>query len=492
MKRSYWLSVAASVLLALAAGWLVGRGSRPAAEPSASAGGTEQPRKILYYRNAMGLPDTSPVPKKDPMGMDYIAVYEGGEAPATPGTVVISPEKVQKLGVRTEQVRLQGLAPSVRASATVQVDETRQYVIAPKFEGWVERLYADQTGMSVRRGQPLLSIYSPELVAAQNEYRVADTAARQLETNDPTSAATMRRLRDSARARLRNWGISAAQLTHIEHAQRAGNLVLSAPADVVVVDKPIVQGSRFAPGEAILRLADLSRVWLVADVPASSAGGITLGQSASFQSPTLPGQTFAGPVIFISPVINPLTRTLAVRVELPNPAGVLRPGLFGDVILTQGTSAAVLTVPRSAVLDSGTRQLVLVQVVEGRFEPRTVIVGERAGDLIEIRQGVSAGERVVVSANFLIDAESKLQSALDGMSTHQGHGASPGTPSSATDTATQAPVPAPAPAAPPIEQDPGTPASAPTGHSGHSEQPAAPPAAAAAGEERHDQHAKEH
>lgn len=492
MKRSYWLTVAASVLLALVAGWFVGRGSQPKAEQSASVGATEQPRKILYYRNAMGLPDTSPVPKKDSMGMDYVAVYAGDEAPATPGTVVISPEKVQKLGVRTEQVRLQGLAPSVRASATVQVDETRQYVIAPKFEGWVERLYADQTGMSVRRGQPLLSIYSPELVAAQNEYRVADTAARQLEAKDPASAATMRRLRDSARTRLLNWDISAAQLTHIEHAQSAGNLVLSAPADVVVMDKPIVQGSRFAPGETILRLADLSKVWLVADVPASSAGGVTLGQSASFQSPTLPGQTFEGPVIFIQPVINPLTRTLAVRVELPNPTGILRPGLFGDVTLTQGTSAAVLTVPRSAVLDSGTRQLVLVQVVEGRFEPRPVVVGERSGDLVEILQGVSVGERVVIAANFLIDAESKLQSALDGMSAHQGHGASPGTTPSATDTATGAPVPAPAPAAPPIEQDPGTPTLIPAEHSGHGEQPATPPPALApAGDQGHDQHAKE-
>jgi len=427
MKRSYWLTVTASVLLALVVGWLVGRGSRPEAKQSAAVGATEQPRAILYYRNPMGLPDTSPVPKKDSMGMDYVAVYAGGEAPATPGTVVISPEKVQKLGVRTEQVRLQGLTPSVRASATVQVDETRQYVIAPKFEGWVERLYADQTGMSVRRGQPLLSIYSPELVAAQNEYRIADSAANQLEANDPTSAATMRRLRDSARDRLRNWDISAAQLSRVEHAQRAGNLVLSAPADVVVVDKPIVQGSRFAPGETILRLADLSRVWLVADVPASSAGGVSLGQSASFRSPTLPGQTFEGPVIFIQPVINPLTRTLAVRVELPNPTGVLRPGLFGDVTLTQETSAPVLTVPRSAVLDSGTRQVVLVQLAEGRFEPRPVTIGKRSEDLIEIRQGLSAGEQVVVSANFLIDAESQLQSALGGMSAHAGHGANPGT-----------------------------------------------------------------
>ena len=429
----------------------------------------------------MGLPDTSPVPKKDAMGMDYIAVYEGGEAPAKPGTVVMSPEKVQKLGVRTEQVRLQGLSPSVRASATVQVDETRQYVIAPKFEGWVERLYANQTGMSVRRGQPLLSVYSPELVAAQNEYRIADTAARKLDANDPTSAATMRRLRDASRARLHNWDISDAQLARIGQNQAGGNLVITSPANAVVVDKPIVQGARFAPGETILRLADLSKVWLIANVPASTAGGVVVGQRATFQSPTLPGETFAGRVTFVQPVIDPQTRTLGVRVELPNPAGVLRPGLFGDVTLTRDTSAAVLTVPRSAVLDSGTRQLVLVQVAEGRFEPRPVVVGQRSGDRVEILEGVREGERVVVSANFLIDAESNLQSALDGMSAQQGDRATPSTPASATGTPA-----AGTPAAEPAR------APAPVDRSSRGERPTAPPPAPAAeGGGGHDQHVME-
>ena len=498
MKRSYWLATSAAVILALVAGWFAGRGSPPAAEQSPSAGGTEQPRKILYYRNAMGLPDTSPVPKKDSMGMDYIAVYEGGEAPAKAGTVVMSPEKVQKLGVRTEQVRLQGLSPSVRASATVQVDETRQYVIAPKFEGWVERLYANQTGMSVRRGQPLLSVYSPELVAAQSEYRIADAAARKLQDSDPDSAATMRRLRDASRARLRNWDISDAQLTRIGQTKTGGNLVITSPANAVVVDKPIVQGARFAPGETILRLADLSKVWLIANVPASSAGDVAVGQRVTFQSPTLPGETFAGQVTFVQPVIDPQTRTLSVRVELPNPAGVLRPGLFGDVSLTQDTSAAVLTVPRSAVLDSGTRQLVLVQVAEGRFEPRPVVVGHRSGDMIEIREGVREGERVVVSANFLIDAESNLQSALEGMGAQQGDGATPSTPASATgtpaaDTPAAEPARTPAPSAPPAERNQDTPPPAPVDHSGHGEpQTAPPPAPAAAGGGGLDQPTLEH
>lgn len=488
MKRSYWLAVAAAILVALVAGWLVGRGSRPDLAQQPTAGAAEESRRVLYYRNPMGLPDTSPVPKKDSMGMDYIAVYEGGEEPAAPGTVVLSPEKVQKLGVRTEQVRLRGLAPTVRASATVQVDERRQYAIAPKFEGWVERLYADETGMAVRRGQPLLSVYSPELVAAQNEYRIADAAARKLAASDPASAATMRRLRDAARARLRNWDISAAQLTGIGRNTSGGNLVLSSPANAVVVDKPIVQGARFGPGETILRLADLSMVWLVADLPASSASGVRLGQHASFQSPTLPGQTFEGRVTFVQPVIDAQSRTLEVRIELPNPDGVLRPGLFGDVTLTAAESAAVLTVPRSAVLDSGTRQLVLVQMAEGRFEPRPVVVGQRLDDQVEIREGVREGERVVVSANFLIDAESNLQSALDGMAAPSAATA-PGTPTPAAE-----PSPRPAPSAPAGDKRPAPPPSPlPIDHSGHGQPPVAtPPDAAAAAGSDHGQHAMEH
>ena len=475
MKRSTQVAAAAVVLIALLVGWLAGRASRPDVRPPSEAVGVEQPRKVLYYRNPMGLPDTSPVPKKDSMGMDYVPVFEGGEAPAAPGTVVLSPEKVQKLGVRTELVRLQGLSPMVRASATVQVDETRQYVIAPRFEGWVERLYANQTGMRVRRGQPLLAVYSPELVAAQSEYRIADAAARKMQDSDPDSAATMRRLRDASRSRLRNWDISDAQLARLGKDTTGGNLVITSPANAVVVEKPIVQGARFAAGDTILRLADLSRVWLIANVPASSVADVAVGQRARFHSPTLPGETFEGQVTFVQPLIDPQTRTLGVRIELPNPDGMLRPGLFGDVSLTQHTSPAVLTVSRSAVLDSGTRQLVLVQVAEGRFEPRTVTLGQRAGERVEIREGVREGERVVVSANFLIDAESNLQSALEGMTAQQGADADPVTPPATTGTPAVEPARGQAASAPPAELGIGTPPSAPVDHSGHGEQPSAPP-----------------
>lgn len=413
MTRTRSLSLAiAAVLAALAVGWMLGRGTREDA-PAGEAAQAE--RKVLYYRNPMGLPDTSPVPRKDSMGMDYIPVYAGEEAPSAAGTVVLPPDKVQALGVRTEIVRRSSLASVVRSSGTVEVDETRQYVIAPRFEGWVERLYANQTGMRVRAGQPLLAVYSPQLAAAQKEYRLADATARRLARSDPASAASMARLRDAARSRLRNWEISGAQLSRLGSEGGTDNLVLTSPANAVVIEKPVVQGARFEPGETILRLADLSTVWVVAKVPAAQAAGIAVGQPARFESAALAGQSFSGEVTFVQPVVDPETRTIDVRITLPNRDGELRPGLFGTVLVEQPASQPVLAIPRSAVLDTGTRQMVLVQSAPGRFAPREVTLGRRAGDRMEVLGGLADGEAVVVSANFLIDAESNLQSALQGL-----------------------------------------------------------------------------
>ena len=420
MTRVQTLSLAIGVALAaLAVGWMAGRATQDSSSAGISTQATTE-RKVLYYRNPMGLPDTSPVPKKDPMGMDYVPVYAGDAPPATPGTVVLAPDKVQALGVRTVAVKSGALAATVRTSGTVEVDETRQYAIAPRFEGWVERLYANHTGMRVRAGQPLLSVYSPQLAAAQQEYRLADETARRLAESDPASAASMARLRDAARTRLRNWEISDAQMGK-------NGLVLTAPADAVVIEKPVVQGARFEPGETILRLADLSTVWVIAKVPASQAAGIRTGQPARFESVALPGQVAEGEVTFVQPVIDANTRTVDVRIALPNPSGDLRPGLYGTVLLEEPGAGPVLSVPRSAVLDSGTRQVVLVETGPGRFASRDVSLGRRGGDRIEILDGLVEGEQVVVSANFLIDAESNLQSALEGLGGHAGHGTPSGT-----------------------------------------------------------------
>ena len=417
MNRITWAGLTLAVALALAASWWLGRATAPTAVHESDATPASAERTILYYRNPMGLPDTSKVPKKDSMGMDYIAVYAGDEPPSASGTVVLPPEKVQKLGVRTQVATRDRLATRVRASATVQVDETRQFVVAPRFEGWIETLYANQTGMQVRRGQPLMALYSPELVAATQEYRIADEAAQRLSDVDPASAEAMRKLRDAAQTRLRNWNVAGGRITRQGQAAR---LILSAPADAVVIEKPVVEGARFESGQTILRLADLSSVWVVADVPTSMVADLAVGDAASFETPSLPGQQFEGTVDFVQPLVNMASRTIGVRVVLPNAQGVLRPGLFGDVQLTSSPGGETVVIPRSAVIDSGLRQIVLVQVAPGRFEPRDVRLGRRAGDRVAVLEGVRSGEEVVVSANFLIDAESNLTSALQGLSTDGG------------------------------------------------------------------------
>jgi len=415
MKRSHGILIATGLIVALAGGIALGRLTTPAAATSAAAPAA---RKPLYYRNPMGLPDTSPVPKQDEMGMDYIPVYAEDEANAAPGTVALSPEKIQTLGVRTEPVRRQPLVTGLQASGTIAVDETRQHVIAPRFDGWVETLQANQTGMAVKRGQTLATVYSPQLLAAQEDYRVADAALRQLRGGDAASLQSMQRLRDAAKRRLLNWGISAGQLEHIAHLP-PGNLALTAPASGVIVEKPVVQGTRFVAGDTLLRLADLSTVWVTVNVPAAQIGQVRLGQPARFTTPALAGQTFDGQVGFLQPVLDAATRTLAVRVALPNPDGRLRPGLFGTVALAGDDGREGLTIPRSALIDSGQRQIALVEVATGRFAPRQISIGQRNGDRIEVLDGLREGERVVVEGNFLIDAESNLRAALQDMTPEQ-------------------------------------------------------------------------
>ena len=299
----------------------------------------------------------------------------------------------------------------------------------------------------------------------------------------------MARLRDAARSRLRNWGIGEAQLARLGRPSGTDNLVLASPANAVVIDKPVIQGARFEAGEIILRLADLSTVWLVAKVPVAQASRIDVGQPARFDSVALPGQEFRGEVTFVQPVVDAGTRTVDIRIALPNRGGHLRPGLYGTVLLEQPDSQPTLTVPRSAVLDTGTRQLVLVQTAPGRFAPREVTLGRQAGDRIEVAKGLAEGEAVVVSANFLIDAESNLQSALQGLEAHAGHASpaattQPSPPADAGDA--QALDGPPAPVPPPAIPQPrsGLPAQSP----GSSPAPATPAPPAEVPHESHEGH----
>ena len=406
-----------AVLLATGTGyWFGHRGSAPTNQSSAAAP-TEVAKKLLYYRNPMGLADTSPTPKKDPMGMDYIAVYAGGadEAPAASNQIKISTDKVQKLGVRTEAAQWRSLDRAVRAAGRIEPDERRLFTIASKFEGYVERLHVNVTGQPVSKGQPLFEVYSPELVSAQREYTIAAQGVEALKAASSETQTSMKQLADSSLQRLRNWDISDEQikaLTASGATQRT--LTFRSPATGIVMEKKAVQGMRFMPGEMLYQIADLSAVWVIADVFEQDIGLVKSGTPAKVSINAYPDQVFTGTVTYIYPTLKAETRTVPVRVELANAGQRLKPGMFAQVDIAVGAKAKVITIPLSAVIDSGTRQLVLIQQGEGRFEPREVKLGSRSDTYVEVRDGVKDGDLVVVAANFLIDAESNLKAAIGG------------------------------------------------------------------------------
>ena len=390
--------------------------------PAAPAAAHDQPAapanaksRILYYRNPMGLPDTSPAPKKDPMGMDYVPVYEGDE-PDDAGSVKIGLAKVQRLGVRTEPAALRSLARTIRATGTVQADERSLSVVSTKFEGWIEKLHVNATGQAVRKGEALMEVYAPELVAAQQEYLLARQALVEIGATGTDARAGASGLVEASLRKLRNWDLSEDQIGRLRRDGTASRLMtLRAPAAGIVLEKAAVAGMRFMPGEALYRLADLSTVWLVAEVFEQDLGSVRQGQTVRTTVAAYPGEAFAGTVAFIYPTLSRETRTGKIRVDVPNRDARLKTDMYATlevaVPLGQGP---VLAVPDSAVLDSGTRQAVLVDRGEGRFEPREVKLGARADGYTEIRGGLASGESVVVGANFLIDAESNIKAALRG------------------------------------------------------------------------------
>ena len=424
MKPALQLTLAATaVALALGAGYWAGsrnagdaHPAAPATTPAASnaAGSssassapasTAGARKILFYRNPMGLPDTSPVPKKDSMGMDYIPVY-ADDRPDDAGVVVVSPARVQTLGVKTALAAEGVVDAAVRAVGRVEIDERAVVQVAPRFEGWIERLHVNAVGDPVRRGQPLFTVYSPELQSAGEELRIAERLQRDAAASDPAAAESARRLAEATRARLRN----------MEVAGQAGQRqTFASPANGVVLEKNAVQGARFMPGEAIYRIADLSTVWVIADIFEQDLARVRVGQTATVTIPAFPGQTFAAKVGYLYPTLDTATRSTRVRLELANRDGQLRPGMFAQVELAAGNSVPRVTVPASAVIDDGVRQVVLLALDEGRFKPQPVKLGARGRDLVEVREGLRAGDRVVVSANFLIDSESQLKAALSNL-----------------------------------------------------------------------------
>jgi membrane fusion protein, copper/silver efflux system len=406
---------------------LVGRrtgAERGRAQPLSPSPVSTPAKKILYWTDPMTPGYRSDKPGKSPfMDMDLVPVYEEAPVGATAGKAVagysaiaVPPERARAIGVQIGKVEVRDLTKTIRAVGHVAFDETLLYQVHARFEGYVEELYVDYTGKPVRKGQPLLSIYSPDLLATQQEYLLAFRARQQFRGS---SNADLSRggtdLYESARQRLLLWQISPAELDQLEKTGRPRRaLTLHSPVTGTVMVKNAVRGGRVMPSETLFEIADLQRVWVLADVYESDAPFVVVGQTARMSLSYLSGRTWTGKVTFIAPVLDQATRTVRVRVEFANPDGVLKPEMYSEVLLERPLGR-VVAVPESAVLTTGTRSIVFVAKGGGQFEPREVKPGAKIDSYYQILEGLAPGEDVVTQANFLVDSESRLKAALTGM-----------------------------------------------------------------------------
>jgi membrane fusion protein, copper/silver efflux system len=371
-----------------------------AGEAGPKAASAPDDRKILYYRNPMGLSDISKVPKKDPMGMDYIPVYEGEDE--TGATVKLSRGKLQRIGVKTESAARRVIAEPVRAPGTIQLDERRIAVISLRAESFIDSVEDVTTGSEVRKGQPLFRFYSPAITAAGAQYLSMPAA--------PGSAQ-----------RLLNYAVPQELLTEIERTRKVPtSMTWTAPWDGIVLERNVVEGMHVMPGDVLFRIADHAVIWALVDVGERDLAAVHEGQPVTIRVRSYPDRIFPGTVALVYPHLNPATRTVRVRIELTNPHLLLKPDMYAEAEIETGGGDAELAVPDSAVIDSGDRQVVLVDKGEGRFEPRAVQLGRRGAGYVEIRDGLKDGDSVVTSANFLIDAESNLKSALQSLTNGAG------------------------------------------------------------------------
>jgi RND family efflux transporter MFP subunit len=396
-------------------GVAAGAKSAPAGQPSGDA------RKILFYRNPMNPNVTSKTPAKDEMGMDFVPVYEdetrgsggGGTLPEGYATVQVGAERVRLAGIRSAPAVREAIRRPVRAAGVVVPDETRVRRVQAKIDGWIEKLHANFTGQLVTKGEPLLEIYSPDLVATQREYLLARAGVDRMKESPYEDARQMSSgLAQAARTRLKHFDVPESFIEELERTGKVRRTVtLNAPVSGYVTGKEVFEGTRVSPGMDLLTVTDLSRVWIEADLYEYEAQSVRVGQAAVLDTVSDPGAKLNGRVSFIYPTFSPETRTLKVRFEFPNPGLRLKPQMYANVSLDlQGVTGVVI--PDSALIETGLRQIVFVDAGDGSFEPREVKVGVRGDGKAQILSGVKAGENVAVGANFLLDSESKLRAAL--------------------------------------------------------------------------------
>lgn len=371
-------------------------------------------RVVAFYRSPMNPQQTSPTARKDEMGMDYVPVYVDETQPAggspAPGraAITIDPTQQQLIGLKTAPVTAGPVAGSWRTVARVQVDPTRVRKTNVKVEGYVERIYVDFIGRRVRVGDPLFSLYSPSLLATENEYLIA----LQMKDAGGALAGSGEIAIVSARRKLELSDVPVAEIDRLERTHELSKtLTFVSPIAGVVTAKNVVQGVHVSPGDAPYEITDLGVVWVMADAYETDLPRVSLGMPASLTLQAFPNRTFKGKVDFVDPVLDPRTRTAKVHVHFPNATGELVPDMLGNVTL-EGQAREGLRIPTSAVVPAGTNSVVYVSLGNGKFEPRLVQLGAQNGDLVEVVGGLALGQQVVVHGNFLVDSESLLRASL--------------------------------------------------------------------------------
>jgi RND family efflux transporter MFP subunit len=376
-------------------------------------------KKIKYWTSPMDPTFISNEPGKSPMGMDLVPVYEEeGEGKEPASTIRIDPVTMQNMGVRFGRVQRKALTKDIRTVGNIIYDETKIFKVNIKFSGWIEKLYVDFVGEDVKKGQPLFDIYSPELVTTQEEYLLALNQYESLSNSSyPRVREGSRRLLEASRTRLRFWDLTEKQIEAIgKTGKTKKTLTVYSPATGVVTQKDAFEGHYVKEGEHQFEIVDLSSVWVGVDVYEYELPWVRKGMAAEMDLSYIPGKRFKGKVLFIYPYLDPKTRTAKLRLAFPNPGYQLKPGMYADIYLKSVVATDSLVIPQEAVIDSGVRKIVFVALGEGKFQPRDVNIGLEGNDNeFQVLEGLSEGEEIVLSAQFMLDSESRLREAIQKM-----------------------------------------------------------------------------
>ena len=394
--------------------WVHGDGGAVPGTPASTSD-----RKVLYYYDAMNPQNRYDKPGKAPDGMDLVPKYaneEGGMENRPAGTVHLSPAKQQLIGVQTSTVQREKLFRTIRAVGQLTADETKLAHVHLKVSGWIDQVYVDYVGKLVKKGEPLFTLYSPDLVSTEQEYLIARKGKQYLGSSSfPEASQGADSLLNSARERLRLWDISDEQIKKLdETGEVTRTLTFYSPIDGFVLDRKAFPQTNATPDMELYTMADLSTIWATAEIYEFEVPFVRVGQQAQMELSYFPGKTYSGRVTYIYPTVDPQTRTVKVRLEFPNPDFELKPQMYSDVMLNIDYGNPVV-VPQAAVLDSGERQTVFVALDDGYFAPREIKTGAKVDEKVIVLSGLKPGETIVTSGNFLIDSESRLSSAMGGM-----------------------------------------------------------------------------